>query len=73
MHVVELHELDRRVHVAQGDRHERRRHARAGEVDGVGVGAGGARGGLDGERDLLLGGGVVEQLEQPRVDASSRG
>ena len=41
--VVELHHLDRRVHVAQRDRDEAGRDAAARDVDRVGVGAGAAR------------------------------
>ncbi len=53
VHVLELDELDGRVHVADRDRHEPRGDAAAAEVHGVGVGAGRPAGGLDGERDLL--------------------
>ena len=37
--VVELDELDRGVHVADRDRHEARGHARAADMDRVGIGA----------------------------------
>ena len=51
--VVDRDELDRRVHVAQRNRDEPGRDARAAQVDRVGVGARPAAERLDRERDLL--------------------
>ena len=66
--VLELHHLDRRVHVAQRQADAAARDAPAREVHGVHVGAGGARRGLDREGDRLGLGGLVEQLDDARVE-----
>src|SRR3954471_12811536 len=66
--VVELDHLHRGVHVAQGDGHAAGRHARARKMDGVGVGAGRARRGLQGERDPFALGRLLEQLVDRGVE-----
>ena len=59
--------LDRRVHVAAAAPTRARWGPAAADVERVRVGPGAAAERLDRERDLLCLGGVVEQLEHPRV------
>ncbi len=70
--VGERDQLDRRVHVAQRHRDQAGRHARAADVDRVGVGAGALPERLERERDPLALGGLVEQLEHAPGGASCR-
>ena len=66
LEVAEVDHLDRRVHVAQGDRDEPGRDPRAGDLDRVGVGAGAAPAGADRVLDPGLLGGLDQQLEDLR-------
>ena len=63
---AQVDHLDRGVHVAQGDRDEAGRDARAGDLDRVGVGAGAAAAGGDRVLDALRLGGLDQQLEDLR-------
>ena len=71
--VVQRDQLDRRVHVAQGHRHQPGGDPGAAGVNGIGVGAGPAAQRLDGELDLLLLGDVVQQVRHLRVKRGPAG
>src|ERR1035438_6330742 len=67
-HVLEVHDLARRVHVAQGYAHQPRRDSSAPHLDRPRVRARWARVALDLERDLELLGGLHEALVDLGVD-----
>src|SRR5438045_875286 len=66
--VVQVNDLHRAVHVAVGDADEAGRYSLAADLDGVGVGAGGAGHAAHLHGDLVGFRRLFEQVEDARVD-----
>ena len=71
--VVERDHLDRAVHVAVGNADQSRRDAGAGELDGVGVGAGAAADGFPLADDVGRVGRGAQPLDDDAGSCSARG